>query len=408
MGEGVKRRVAVLTTHPIQYQTPWFRQLAGKDWIEPHVMFGSRFGVDAYADREFGRQLAWDLPMLEGYSHEFLENRARQPSVDAYWGVDTPDVDVRLRAGRFDAVLALGWHTRSFWQGFRAARRSGLPLILRGESNLLGPRPLWKTVARHLRLRPLFRRVSGFLAIGKLNREFYLAHGVEPERIHDAPYFVDHGRFEAAIPLRRQIREKLGVAPADFVFVFSGKLAPRKRPGDLLEAWNRLPPWSKAASRLLFIGDGALRAELERRVRDCGQAERIRFLGFRNQVEMPGLYAAADALVMPSDHGETWGLSANEAMATGARVIVSDRVGCGADLIRAGVTGEIFPCGDLAALRGVLQRYVQDGEWVTVAAQRKAVIEHAAQFSMERSAEALQRIFSKLPIGAGSRNPSAS
>ena len=385
-------RLAILTTHPIQYQVPWFRHLARQDWVEPYVFFGDDHGLKVKRDREFGTEFAWDLPMIEGYAHEFLENRAKRPSVDRFDGVNTPGILEKLAADRFDAVLALGWHTYSFWQVFRAARRARIQLVLRGESNLLQPRPFWKSLARRCLLKRVFRQASAFLAIGSLNREFYRSHGVPDKKIFEAPYFADNDRFRAGIPKREEARRKLGIGADEFIFLFSGKLVPRKRPLDLVEAWGRLPPASREASRVVLIGEGALRPDLERRTAAFPKG-RVQLLGFRNQTELPELYAAADAIVLPSDYGETWGLSVNEAMAAGARAIVSDRAGCGPDLVVGGVTGEVFPCGNISFLRGILQRFIQDRAWLKDERRRRMILDHIAGFTMERAAEALRDVF---------------
>lgn len=388
----MKHRLAIVTTHPIQYQVPWFRHLAAQDWVEPHVFFGSRHGLESTVDREFGARFAWDIPMIEGYRHEFMENVAARPDVSAYDGVDTPAIGARLAEGRFHAVLVMGWHVRSFWQAFRGARRARVPLLLRGESNLLGPRPWWKRIARRVRLRPVLQQARAILAIGRLNREFYLAHGVEDGKIHEAPYFVDNARFASAISRRGEIRQRRGIAADDFVFLFCGKLVGRKRPMDLIEAWSLLPDECRQASRVILVGEGGLRPELEERVARLGHTGRVLFPGFVNQAELPEWYAAADALVMPSDFGETWGLSANEALAAGARLVLSDRCGGAPDLVVPGVTGDVFPCGDIHSLRGVLQRYVQDREWLQAGRQREALTRHAEAFRMERSTAALQEV----------------
>jgi glycosyltransferase involved in cell wall biosynthesis len=83
-------------------------------------------------------------------------------------------------------------------------------------------------------------------------------------------------------------------------------------------------------------------------------------LGFRNQSELPAIYAAADVLVLPSDRQETWGLVINEAMAAGLPVIASDAVGCVPDLITPGVTGDRFPTGDVDALAAALRALIDD------------------------------------------------
>jgi len=95
---------------------------------------------------------------------------------------------------------------------------------------------------------------------------------------------------------------------------------------------------------------------LEPTLRDAARAEGVPalFHGFVNQSEMPAVYAASDVMVLPSDGLETWGLAVNEAMACGVPAVVSDAVGCGPDLVEQGVTGAIFPLGDIAAFARAL------------------------------------------------------
>src|SRR5207245_2803101 len=89
------------------------------------------------------------------------------------------------------------------------------------------------------------------------------------------------------------------------------------------------------------------------------------FAGFLNQSEIASAYAAGDALVLPSDFGETWGLVVNEAMACGRAAVVSDRVGCGLDLVIPGKTGERFAFGDTQALADIFERWAARRDDVT-------------------------------------------
>ena len=115
-----------------------------------------------------------------------------------------------------------------------------------------------------------------------------------------------------------------------------------------------MPPHGRPA--VLLVGDGPLKPSLEeeaaRRVLD------VRFLGFRQQRDLPALYAASDFFVLPSNE-EPWGVVANEAMACSLPIILSDRVGAAADLLEDGVNGMSFAAGDPAALAGAIQ-YVTD------------------------------------------------
>jgi glycosyltransferase involved in cell wall biosynthesis len=110
---------------------------------------------------------------------------------------------------------------------------------------------------------------------------------------------------------------------------------------------------------LLIAGDGPLRAEMQCRVAALHVPD-VRFAGFLNQSELPSAYAVADAFVLPSKIHETWGLVVNEAMNFGLPVVVSDKAGCAADLVRSGANGLVVPHGDTAALAGAIARLVDE------------------------------------------------
>ncbi|MNI79776.1 UDP-D-galactose:(glucosyl)lipopolysaccharide-1,6-D-galactosyltransferase [compost metagenome] len=95
---------------------------------------------------------------------------------------------------------------------------------------------------------------------------------------------------------------------------------------------------------------------LEERVK-----RRIHFLDFQNQTAMPVVYQACDLFCLPSQGpGETWGLAVNEAMAAGKAVLVSDKVGCAADLVKPMINGAIFKSGDLADLKQKLKTLTEN------------------------------------------------
>jgi glycosyltransferase involved in cell wall biosynthesis len=339
-------RLGILTTHPIQYQVPWFRALAAEPGIDLEVLYcmipdaqqqGSGFGV----------KFQWDLPLLDGYRYRVLDNRAAQPSVTTFSGCDTPGIASIVRDERWDAFIVNGWVARSCLQLLLACRRHGVPCIVRGESNAIRPRAWWKSAIH----RVLLRQYAAFLAIGTQNRAFYRAAGVPDEKIFSAPYCVENQRF--AHP-GRQPREQ-----GPFTFLFSGKLIPKKRPLDVLQALARLSPQlAPGAVRLLVAGDGELRAQCEAFA--AQHRLPVEFRGFLNQSRIVEVYRESDCLVLPSDDGETWGLVVNESMASGLPAIVSDQVGCHPDLIEPGVTGYTFPCGDSAALAVRLQQMMAD------------------------------------------------
>jgi glycosyltransferase involved in cell wall biosynthesis len=341
-------KVAVVTTHPIQYQVPWFRALTRVSALDLTVLYAMI--PDAHQQGVgFSVPFEWDIPLLDGYRYRRLVNRARKPSLGRFFGCNTPEIG-RLLVG-FDAVIIHGWGVLSAQQALWAARRRRIPCIVRGEASSLRPWPSW----RRLSYRAFLRSYDAFLAIGRANREFYARNGVPPERVFDAPYCVDNERFsseaDALEPRREAIRSGWGVQAPSIAILFSGKLIEKKRPLDLVNALA-IARRRDARFHLLVAGDGPLRAACEQRARELGVP--ATFLGFMNQSRIAEAYVAADCLVLPSDHGETWGLVVNEAMACGRPAIVSDRVGCHLDLVLPGETGAVFRFGEVDELASVI------------------------------------------------------
>jgi glycosyltransferase involved in cell wall biosynthesis len=366
-------RLAIFTSHPIQYQAPLFRAIARTGRVHPTVYFGSRHGLDESLDAGFGTSFRWDVPLLEGYEHAFLTNVSPQPDVSSFRGVRLDAAEPILVEGQHDALLVLGWQTLAHVQMARAADALGLPLLVRGESTLerspgagvraLARRALWLP-ARSRLYRSAFAHVDAFLVIGSRNRAYYRSFGVPDEKLFWAPYGVDNEWFALAEPARTsaraRIRAGLGVGDTKVVFASSAKLIERKRPFDLVDAVARLRNLGRDA-HVLFIGEGEERQALEQLAADRGIAEHVSVAGFINQAELPAWYAASDVLVLPSDSRETWGLVVNEAMAAGLPVVVSDAAGCSPDLVRPGENGFTHPCGDVVALADRLDQLIALG-----------------------------------------------
>jgi len=359
-----KWRVAYLVSHPIQYQAPMLRQIAAQPDIDLTVLFQSDLSLGPYADRGFGHTLRWDVPLLEGYRYEFLPGLWRHGPVTAQrpvsWGFAR-----RLRRRNFDALWVHGYARCVNWAAMLCAKASGLKVLLRDEATAFSAeRSRFRRQAKRLFFRSLSGIVDGFLAIGSANRSYYLAHGIAAERIFSMPYCVDNEFFaeraRAAAPSREERRRALDLDPGRPVVLYASKFEARKRPDELLRAYEHLVPQSRAEARpyLLFVGDGALRAGLEAEARAKGLSD-VRFLGFRNQTELPALYDLCDAFVLPST-SEPWGLVVNEVMAVGRPIVVSDRVGCARDLVRTGINGFVYPAGDARALADALGEILRD------------------------------------------------
>jgi len=375
-------RLGIVATHPIQYQVPWFRALADHPDIDLTVYFveipdAERQGVG------FGRSFQWDIPMLEGYRHEVLGNVSRCPSLDRFRGSRIESFARHLARDGIEVLLVTGWNALSLIQAAVAARLRGLPVAVRGDSNALAPRSRWKTLGYRL----LLQLYQGFLYVGESNRDFYARHGIGQNRLFFCPHFVDNSRFAEShrhyLERRLDLRERWRIPADRFCFLFCGKLIEKKQPFTVLRALEILGV-SSPSSHLLVVGAG----ELEEPLRNYAESRRlpVSFAGFLNQSEMPAAYAAADCLVLPSDYGETWGLVVNEAMACGLPAIVSDRVGCGQDLVLPIDPCMVFPFADVDALasfmRLICDRARQLGEQAKQRVFRRYSIECAVAGSL--------------------------
>lgn len=353
-------RVAYLVSHPIQYQVPLLQRLAAHPQLALHVYYMNDQGARVNRDPEFGVSFGWDIPLLEGYPWTLLRNRSPWPGGEHLFGYIHPSIAGVLTRERYDAVIVHGYAHATEWLGFLGAWRSGTPILLRGESTLLGRRTPWVAAAKRLALGTLLRRIHGALAIGTRNREFYRAYGVPDDRIFWVPYAVDNARFRAEADRwqssRASLREALGLPRDLAVVLYAGKLVPRKRPLDLLEAYARVAADHPCA--LVFLGEGAERPRLEAAAARH-RLSRVSITGFVNQSEIGRYYAAADVLVLPSEH-EPWGLVLNEGMCFGLPVIASDAVGAAPDLVHAGQNGFVYPVGDVPALAGALRHLLDD------------------------------------------------
>ena len=383
----------MLSTHPIQYYVPWYRALAKV--LDLQVFFCDRQTAQGQAAAGFGIEFEWDIPLLEGYEHQFLENVSKSPDVSTFNGCDTPAIKSLIKQRKFDAFVVQGWYVKSFWQAIWACFSSHTPLLVRGDSQLSTPRnPIWRLVKY-----PIFRsfipRFDGYLIVGERSRQYYIHYGGRADRMFFAPHAVDNDFFsEHAKELtdnQAVFRKAWGIPGDSTVFLFAGKLIQKKRPMDFVRA-IRIAAARNNKIFGLIAGDGPLRPEIEKMVAE--EKLPIAFTGFLNQSEMPKGYAVCDAIVLPSDGGETWGLVINEAMASGLPGIVSDKVGCGPDLIIPGVTGDVFPCGDFELLADIMVRWSAESNHIRQLG--KNAREHIMAYSLESAVTgtitALQRV----------------
>lgn len=325
-----KIRVAIVVSHPIQQFVHLYKALAKDNTIELKVFFASNIGVKPYFDKDMNTEIKWASDLLIGYDHEFLPE-ANLINETGFWLINNPSIIPALKEFAPDVVQLHGYAQLTMLRAILWCNFKRIPVLLSADSSLLFRRAAWKQFLKDLLL-PLFLRLfHGVICTGDNNVAYFRRYGIKSERIFRCPFTVDeaqlgHARNEKAI-LREQYRAKYGITNDEVVLLFVGKLAPWKRPQDLLDALSLAQAELGLTVKLVafFAGDGVMKEELEAQVSLLKL--RAIFAGFINLDVLPSIYAMSDVLVFPSER-EAYGLSAREAICLGLPLIVSDQIGC--------------------------------------------------------------------------------
>jgi glycosyltransferase involved in cell wall biosynthesis len=233
------------------------------------------------------------------------------------------------------------------------------------------------------RARFVLRRAAAVIADSGNLAAAAIALGAPRGNVHAIPWGVDLARFAAAATRERGLvaSTRMHERIYDLESVIDG-LAPvmRARPG----------------TRVVFAGDGSLRAALERRARARLPAGRFEFVGRLDPSAMASLLARAELFVSGS-HSDSTSVSLLEAMASGAVPVVSDIEG-NHEWVEEGDGARLFPPGDAAALGAALERALADPAWLERARARNRVVveergnESAAFARIEALFESLARL----------------
>jgi glycosyltransferase involved in cell wall biosynthesis len=352
------KRIAILTSHPIQYNAPLFALLAKEPEIELMVFYTwGKQSMGAKFDPVFGKTIEWDIPLLEGYSYTFLQNTSKVPGSHHFKGIITPSLNQEIERWGADVVWVWGW---SFDSHLKAMRyfKGKIPVWFRGDSTLLDEPKVFsfKKLARRMFLTWVYKHVDKAFYVGKHNKDYYRKHGFKESQLVYAPHAIDNDRFSDSSGEKTikafEWRKELGYLESDFVILFAGKFEKKKNPKFILELSKQIPSTNV---KFLMVGNGILEGKLKS---DTRNDSRFLFIDFQNQSQMPILYRVADLFILPSlGPGETWGLALNEALASGTNILASEFCGGAVDLIND-YNGVVFnPNKDIHELRDYIQNY---------------------------------------------------
>lgn len=378
-------RLLCILDHPTQYDPPLWAALARRGVVEPEVWYGR---TTAGRDPELGRGPHW--------------------SVGTSYARVVPDANVarRLRRldGKPDAILTAGWTRPRAWYAWRAARAVSIPVVLPSDKTLNEPSPRQPlrailTIAHAYKAR-LF---DGFFTTGSLGRVALLSVGVPLDRITTGLYPVDVSWWQQQLALLKgEVATLRAAARSQFVVLAVSKLHARENPLLVIEGFAelhaRLP-----ASRLVFVGDGPMRRDVESRLLSLGIGQAVTLAGYVPYTQLAAYYGAADVFVHVPKR-EPWGISVSEAMACGLPVVASTAVGAAADLVVPGRTGYLVPPDDRSALTRALLSLAQ-GDGAELA--REYARRHVMCVDVETVAGRLEGLLKRLrarrygqPLGA--------
>lgn len=372
-------KLAIISTHPIQYYAPVFQLLAKE--MELKVFYTAGDESIKKFDPGFKQIVEWDIDLLTGYDTEFLLNVAKDKGSHHFNGVINPDAIEKIKSYQPDAILIYGWAYASHLKIIRYFKGK-IPVYFRGDSTVLSRKANFKNFLKNQFLYWVYQHINTAFYVGTANKAYFKKYGLKESQLVFAPHAIDNHRFAQDRTVEAlKLREQLNLREDDILVLFAGKLEHVKNPELLLNAFSNL---KKNNVHLVFVGNGVLEDGLKFKVKNDNIAN-VYFMNFQNQTQMPVIYQACDLFCLPS-RSETWGLAVNEAMATGKAILVSNKVACHLDLVNEH-TGATFKSEDSIDLTQKLIALTKDKN--TLKNKGKNALIHIQNWSFEQQVKAI-------------------
>ena len=382
------KKLAIISSHPIQYNAPLFRLLHQRNKIDIKVFY--TWGQTALEDKfdpGFNKKIEWDIPLLTGYNYLFVNNTAKKPGSHHFNGIINPTLIKDIETFEADAILVYGWNFKSHLKVLRYFHKR-IPVFFRGDSTLMNHQPFYKKIARKIFLKFIYRHVDLAFHVGSENRKYFKEYGLKDNQLILSGHAIDMQRFSIndfeVVEKAKQWKENITQSKDAIVFLFAGKFEKIKNLSLLIKSFKAL---KKEDVHLIIAGSGLLEKELMVMAEDNNY---IHFLPFQNQSEMPALYHVADIFVLPS-LSETWGLSVNEAMACGKAILISDKCGCAVDLVKENINGFIFKNNNEHDLLNRMNKIIINKEKLALRGKQSSNI--IKQYSFDNICLAIENTF---------------
>lgn len=381
------KRLAIITTHPIQYNAPLFALLAKSVKIKVKVFYtwgelvnGSKF------DPGFNKVVEWDIPLLSGYDYCYVKNVSKSPGSNHFNGIDNPDLIDQIKTYNPAALLIFGWSFKSHLKVIRHFHNK-IPILFRGDSTLLNKTGFLRKMIRTIFLKWVYRHVDFALYVGTHNKDYFLRHGLKQNQLIRAYHAIDNERFRVLADRQKEKleewKEELGIKNEHTCVLYAGKLESVKNPLFIIEVASLL---QNLPVKFIIVGNGILEEELKAYSKSNAH---IVFIDFQNQSVMPMVYRLGDIFIL-SSRSETWGLGVNEAMASGCVIAASENVGCAIDMVKEGENGIVFGLNDTRKCADFIAQLAGDRK--KIEKMKEASLELIQNFSFDNIVAAIENV----------------
>lgn len=357
-----KPKVALAVSHPIQHFCPMYANWAKSERFEFKVFFMSALGYKAYADKNFGKTIAWDNLRLEEFDHYFKTEEAIKVSKKESAG----ELLKELANYNPDAVVSYGYAQKFQREVKSWVNRQNKKLYYISDSELHNEELAIKRSLKSKWLKLYFKTVDRFLTVGSANEFYYRKNGAAPFQLTRMNFSIDLEQYETVYKQkeehRKKIREKHQLNEDEFVCSVVGKLVSWKSQDHIIEALKKIDSPDHEKITCFIIGTGPESEKFQELAKSLKHHQVI-FTGFVNPTELSSYYAASDIYLHPAHH-EPHSLAISEAIYLGVPAIISST--CGSygpyDDVMDGYNGFVYPTGNFDAMLVKVKVLQQDKE----------------------------------------------
>lgn len=334
--------------HPAPYQDPTFSEVARRGNLELQVnYFFESNGSQPYLREGVNFQ----------YDSRILSNcRNRYPAEH-----DFNAVGQLIRAYEPSVVFISSYVHGTSRRALAHCVTRRIPVIFVADSERKSQQPLWKRTAKRGVIRLLSATLAAVWVPGAAGRDYWTYHGMPSDRVFEGCYCLDGPRLARATATcqleRQSIRDRVGLTPDAFVFLFVGRLIDQRGLQFLLRAFAQVRA-ENTNVELLILGNGPWRERIDKYLQEQ-RLSGVKVLNAVGFTQLPQLYAAVDAYVQPSTK-EPYSLSTAQAAASALPIVCTDCVGAAYDYVCPGQSGLIVVPGSVEHLVEAMSRLSND------------------------------------------------